>query len=331
MQSNTRSGSIPFRMVGLALAAALCAPLATLAQAWPARQPVKVVVSFPPGGVADVIARLIAPPLGEAIGQSVIVENRAGANGNIAAEAVVKSPADGYTLLMSSGGTVSVNPFLYSKLAFDPQKDLQPVAATARVVVFLVTRPEMPAANVAEFIAHARANPGKLTYGTPGNGSSPHIAGEMFKRATKVEVVHVPYKGAAPAMTDLLGGQLAFMFDPGIGLQHVRSGKLRLLAVGSPRRSALFPETPTLAEAGLEGYDADTWFGIYAPAAVPSDVVARLNREINRILQTQPVRERITALGGEAAPMTPAEFSEKQRIDRERFGVLIREAGIKAE
>ena len=301
------------------------------AQAWPAKQPIKMLVSFPPGGVADVIARLVAPPLGEAVGQTVVVENRPGANGNIAGEAVVKSPADGYTLLMSAGGLTSMNQFLYNKLAFDPVKDLQPVAATARVVVFLVTRPEIPANNVAEFIAHARANPGKLTYGTPGNGSSPHIAGEMFKRAAKVDIVHVPYKGAAPAMTDLLGGQLAFMFDPGIGLQHVRSGKLRLLAVGSPRRSALFPDTPTLAEAGMEGYDADSWFGIYAPAAVPADVVVRLNREINRILQTPAVRERIAALGSEAAPMSPAEFNDKLRVDRERFGALIREVGMKAE
>ena len=301
------------------------------AQAWQAKQPIKMLVSFPPGGVADVIARLVAPPLGEAVGQTVVVENRPGANGNIAGEAVVKSPADGYTLLMSAGGLTSMNQFLYNKLAFDPVKDLQPVAATARVVVFLVTRPEIPANNVAEFIAHARANPGKLTYGTPGNGSSPHIAGEMFKRAARVDIVHVPYKGAAPAMTDLLGGQLAFMFDPGIGLQHVRSGKLRLLAVGSPRRSALFPDTPTLAEAGMEGYDADSWFGIYAPAAVPADVVVRLNREINRILQTPAVRERIAALGSEAAPMSPAEFNDKLRVDRERFGALIREVGMKAE
>src|SRR5262245_38414579 len=319
------------RLAALAAALGLAAAAATAeAQQWPSK-PIRVVVNFPPGGAADQIARGVAPPLGDALGQPVVVENRPGANGNIGAEAVAKSPPDGYTLLMSSGGAFSVNPHLYTKLPFDPVNDLVPVAAAARILVFLVVRPDLPAKSVDEFVALARANPGKLTYGSPGSGSSPHIAGEMLKRAAKIDIVHVPYKGAAPALTDLLGGQLDFMFDPGIGLPQVRAGKLRLLAVGSPKRSPLFPDTPTLAEAGMVGFDADSWFGFYAPAGVPADILTRLNREINRALQTPAVRERITALGAEAVALSAAEFAALQRADRERFGVVVREAGIKLD
>jgi len=309
---------------------ALAASGVALAQAWP-NKPIRLVVNFPPGGAADQIARSVGVPLGEALGEPIVIENRPGANGNIGADAVAKSPPDGYTLLMSSGGAFSVNPHLYTKLPFDPVKDLVPVAAAARILVFLVVRPDLPAKSVDEFVALARANPGKLTYGSPGSGSSPHIAGEMLKRAAKIDIVHVPYKGAAPALTDLLGGQLDFMFDPGIGLPQVRAGKLRLLAVGSPKRSALFPDTPTLAEAGMTGFDADSWFGFYAPAGVPADILARLNREINRALQTPAVRERITALGAEAVALSAEEFAALQRADRERFGVVVREAGIKLD
>lgn len=312
-----------------ALAACVAAPYAS-AQAWPSK-PIRIVVNFPPGGAADVIARAVAPGLGEALGQQVVIENRPGAGGNIGADAVAKSPADGYTLLMSSGGTVSINPHIYQKMSYDPVKDLQPVAAAARVLVFLVVRPDLPIKSVGEFVSYARTNPGKLSFGSPGNGSSPHLAAEMFKRDTKTFMVHIPYRGAAPALTDLLGGQLDFMFDPGIGLQHVRSGKLRLLGIGSPKRSALFPDVPTLDEAGLKGFDADSWFGFYAPAGVPQDVIVRLNREINRILQTPAVKDRIAGLGGEAAAMTPAEFGERGRADSQRFGAFIKATGIKGD
>jgi tripartite-type tricarboxylate transporter receptor subunit TctC len=202
------------------------------------------------------------------------------------------------------------------------------VAAAARVLVFLVSRPDLAPKDIKSFIEYVRANPGKLSYGSPGNGSSPHLAGEMFKSAAQIYATHIPYRGAAPALTDLLGNQLDYMFDPGIGLSHVRSGKLRLLAVGSPRRSGLFPEVPTLAEAGLKDFDADSMFGFYAPAAVPQDIVVRLNREINRVLQTPAVRDRVAALGGEVAPMTPAEFAERGRGDALRFGAIIKERRI---
>jgi tripartite-type tricarboxylate transporter receptor subunit TctC len=309
------------------LAAAVLAPAKAWAQAWPAK-PVKVVVNFPPGGAADQIARAISLPLQEALGQPVVVENRGGANGNVGGEVVAKSAADGYTLLMSSGGMVSVNPHIYAKMAFDPTKDLTPVASAARVLVFLVSRPEVPGANIKDFMAHVKANPGRLSYGSAGNGSSPHLAGEMFKSQAQLFAVHVPYRGAAPALQDLLAGQIDYYFDPGIGLNQVRAGKLRLLAVGSPKRSPLFPEVPTLDEAGLKGFDADTVFGFYAPTGTPAAVVERLNREINRILGTQALKDRIAALGGEALPLTPAQFGAKALEDSKRFGAIIKERNI---
>ncbi|MFZ2737474.1 MAG: tripartite tricarboxylate transporter substrate binding protein [Burkholderiaceae bacterium] len=312
----------------LVLAAAVLP--AVQAQTWPSK-PIKVIVNFPPGGAADQIARAVGTPLSEALGQTVVIENRAGAGGNLGGDVVAKSPADGYTLLLSSGGMVSVNPHIYSKMPFDPAKDLTPVAAAARVLVFLVAKPALPANNIQDFIAYAKANPGRLSYGSPGTGSSPHLAGEMFKSQAGLFTVHVPYRGAAPALQDLLGGQLDYLFDPGIGLQHVRSGKLKLLAVGSPKRSNLFPDVPTLSEAGLAGFDADTVFGFYAPSATPADVVSRLNREINKILATASVKERIAALGGEPMPITPSEFADKASEDSKRFGAIIRERKIAAE
>ncbi|WP_341911022.1 tripartite tricarboxylate transporter substrate binding protein [Polaromonas sp. YR568] len=303
---------------------------AAQAQTWPAK-PVKVIVNFPPGGAADQLARAIGVPLAEALGQPVVVENRGGANGNIGGEAVAKAPADGYTLLMSSGGMVSVNPHLYPKMSFNPAKDLVPVAAAARVLVFLEVKPSLPVNNVKEFLAYLKANPGKLSFGSPGNGSSPHLAAEMLKAQTNSFAVHVPYRGAAPAMQDLLGGQLDFMFDPGIGLQHVKAGKLKLLAVGSAKRSPLFPDVPTLDEVGLKNFDADTWFGFYAPAGTPPAVVSRLNQEINKILATQPVKDRIMAIGGIPAPMSPSDFNMRAAIDGARFGALIRARNIKGD
>ena len=297
------------------------------AQAWPTK-PVKVVVNFPPGGAADQIARAISQPLQDALGQPVVVENRGGSGGNLGGDAVAKSPADGYTLLMSSGGMVSVNPHIYPRMPFDPAKDLVPVAAAARVLVFLVVRSENPLQDFAAFRADLKANPGKRSFGSPGNGSSPHLAAEMMKSMTTTFAVHVPYRGAAPALTDLLGGQLDFLFDPGIAIPHIKSGKLRLLAVGSPKRSPLFPDTPTLDESGLKGFDADTVFGFYAPASTPAAVVSRLNGEINRILGTPAMKDRIQALGGVPAPMTPAEFQAKAADDSKRFGGIIRERKI---
>ena len=318
------------RAIGTALLAIAAGPalcLSAAAQSWPTK-PIKIVVNFPPGGAADQIARAIGVPLGEALGQPVVVENRGGANGNLGGEMVAKSPADGYTLLMSSGGMVSVNPHIYARMPFDPAKDLVPVASAARVLVFLVAKPNFPANTIQEFLAHVKANPGRLSYGSAGNGSSPHLAGEMMKSQAGLFAVHVPYRGAAPALQDVLAGQLDFYFDPGIGLGQVRAGKLKLLAVGSMKRSPLFPNVPTLDEAGLKGFDADSVFGFYAPAGTPADVVNRVNREINRILGTQALKDRIQNLGGEALPLTPAEFGARALDDSKRFGAIIRERKI---
>ncbi len=318
------------RLAGLLALAMLAVAPATQAQAWPSK-PIKIVVNFPPGGAADVLARSVAAPLQESLGQNVVVENRAGSGGNIGGDAVAKSAPDGYTLLMSSGGMVSVNPQIYSKMTFDPIKDLTPVAAAARVLVFLVVKPEYPANGAKAFLDDLRKNPGKRSFGSPGNGSSPHLAGEMMKSQAGVFAVHVPYRGAAPALTDLLAGQIDFLFDPGIAIPHVRSGKLKMLAVGSPKRSPLFPDVPTLDEVGLKGFDADTVFGFYAPAGTPADVIAKLNGEINRILGTPALRDRIVALGGEPAPMSPTQFAAKAAEDSRRFGAIIAERKIRGD
>lgn len=311
---------------GMALAQAQAQP-----QAFPTK-PVRVIVSFPPGGAADQIARAISEPLAQALGQPVVVENRAGANGNIAGDYVAKQPADGHVLLMSSGGTVSINPHLYEKMPFDPTKDLIPVAAAARVLVFLEVNPQkVPVKDAKEFLAYVKANPGKLSFGTPGNGSSPHLAAEMMKAQANLFATHIPYRGAAPAMQDLLGGTVDFMFDPGIGLQHVKSGKLKLLAVGSPKRSPQYPDVPTLDEVGLKNFDADTWFGFYAPGGTPQPVVARINSEINKILRSPAFITRMNAIGAIPAPMSPSDFGARAQIDSIRYGALIRARNIRGD
>ena len=308
------------------LAGATLAPWAR-AKAWPAK-PIRIVVNFPPGGAADQLARALAQPLQESLGQTVTVENRGGAGGNLGADAVAKSAADGHTLLFASGGTVSVNPHIYAKMPFDPLKDIIPVAAAARVLVFLVVRADSPIKDFAGLLADLKAHPGRRSFGSPGNGSSPHLATEMMKSMAGVFAVHIPYRGAAPALTDMLGGQLDFLFDPGIAVPHIRAGRLRLLAVGSPSRSPLFPDTPTLGEAGLKGFDADTVFGLYAPAGTPAAVVGRLNAEVNRILATPATRERINAIGGVPTPMSPEQFAAKMADDSKRFGAIVRERRI---
>jgi tripartite-type tricarboxylate transporter receptor subunit TctC len=318
----------PTRRTVLAAALGAAALPAVQAQpAWPAK-PIRVIVNFPPGGAADALARMINLPLQEALGQPVVVENRGGAGGNIGGEAVAKAPADGYTFLMSSGGMVSINPFLYPNMPFNPARDLVPVAAVARVAVYLVTRPDFPAKSLKEFTAYLKANPGKTSFGSPGNGSSPHLAGELYKSMTDTFAVHVPYRGGGPALQDLLGNQFDFWFDPGVGLPHVRSGRLKLLAVGSLKRSPLFPDVPTLDEAGLKGFDADSYFGLYAPAGTPQAIVTRVNTEVNRILEQPAIKERIVALGGEAAPMPPSGFGARAATDTQRFGALIKARNI---
>jgi tripartite-type tricarboxylate transporter receptor subunit TctC len=316
------------RRLIVAVLAALVASNA-LAQAWPAK-PVRVVVNFPPGGAADSLMRSLAPLLQQTLGQPFVVENRPGANGSIGAGEIAKAAPDGYSILMSSGGAIALNGLIYRNLGYDPMKSLEQVAPVAVVAVFLEVKPTLPS-TLAEFIALARANPGKLNYGSPGNGSSPHLAGEMFNRAARIQTTHVAYKGAAPAMTDLLGGQLDFMFDPGIGLQHVKAGKLKLLAVGSPRRHPAYPDVPTVAEVVGGEFDADTVFGIYAPAGTPKDIVARLNQEILRQMQGAAMGERVTAIGAQTLVLTPDAFAARLRTEHDRMGVLVKAIGLKAD
>jgi tripartite-type tricarboxylate transporter receptor subunit TctC len=317
------------------LAAALAAPLASawpsLAQsAWPA-QPVRIVVNFPPGSSPDVLARMVAAPLQQALGQPVVVENRAGASGMIGAEAVTKATPDGYTLLMTAGSAITTNPFLYPKMPYDVERDLTPVAAIARIVLTLVVRADLPARDVNEFLAYLKAHPGKLSYGSAGNATGLHLAGEMLKNQAGVFAVHVPYRGASLALQDLLGGQIDFYFDPGIAVQHVQAGRLRVLAIGGKRRSATYPNVPTLDEAGLAGFDAGTTHGLYAPTRTPPEVVMRLNREINRILSTAAVRAQVEGLGAEATPITVEQFATVMREDSRRYAEVIRRQGIKAD
>lgn len=317
---------------GLAMAAVTSAamalyPIGASAQQWP-EKPVTVIVNFPAGGAADRIARAITQPLSEVLGQSFVVENKGGAGGNIGGDAAAKSKPDGYTFLMSSGGMVSVNPLIYNNMTFDPMKDLVPVAAAARVLVFLETKPDIPVNTVQEFIDYLKKHPGELDFGSPGNGSSPHLAGELFKEMAGVDAVHIPYRGAAPAMRDLLGGQIDFMFDPGIGLASVEAGKLKLLAIGSMKRSTRFPDVPTLHEAGLTNFDADTYFGFYAPAGTPPEIIQKMNTEINKIVKSEDFKKTLAVIGAEPAPMTPEEFHQKAVDDAERFGKLIKERQI---
>lgn len=299
----------------------------SFSQTWPT-QPIRLVVNFPPGGAADQLARLVGQPLGETLGQPVVVENKGGAGGNLGGELVARAAPDGHTLLMSSGGMVAINPHLYAKMPFDPTKDIIPVASIARVPFYLVIRVDNPAQDFKAFIADLKANPGKRNFGSPGIGSSPHLAAEMLKNMTGTDATHVPYRGAAPALNDLLAGQLDFLFDPGIAIEHVKAGKLRVLAVGSPERSPQLPDVPTLGELGLKGFDADAVFGIYAPAGTSPAIVERLNKEINRFLATPALKDRIATLGNIAAPMSPDDFKEKSQKDSERFGAIIRERNI---
>jgi tripartite-type tricarboxylate transporter receptor subunit TctC len=297
-------------------------------QAWPSK-PIRVVVNVPPGSSVDVVARIFAPPLGETLGQPVLVDYRAGGAGNVGVEMVARSAPDGHTLLASAGGTILVNPHLY-KLSFDMEKDLDPVAATARPAILLVVRPGLQVSTVRELVDQMRANPGKLNFGSPGSGTGLHIAAEMMLHLSKTRATHVPYKGAAQMLSDLLGNQFDFMFDPGPAIPHIRTGKIRLLAVANAARSPLFPDTPTLAETGL---DIDVGFphGVYAPAGTPRSVIGRLNREIVRIMQRPESVSALTTIA--AVPLNPSaeEFTEQLRRMRERFGVIVREANIKPD
>jgi tripartite-type tricarboxylate transporter receptor subunit TctC len=318
------------QILAVFLLSSLLAPLGAMAQDWP-NKPIRLVINFAPGSSPDVLGRAVATPLSQALGVPVVVENRSGAGGLIGADLVAKAPGDGYTILMAAGSTMVVVPTLTPKMPFDHNKALVPVAATARLELFLVVRSNSGFNSFADLQKFARANPGKLSYGSPGNGSTPHIGAEMLKNMAGIFALHIPYRGSAPALQDLLAGNIDFFMDPGIATPHIRSGALRLLAVGSTKRSFLYPDTPTLAELGLKGYDGGSTHSFYAPAGTPQAVIDRLNSEINRILVTPAVTQTIRGLGAEPTPMSPAQLTALNAADTARFANIIKQQGIRAE
>ena len=302
---------------------------AAFSQTWPAK-PVRVIVNVAAGGVADVTARVLGARLAETLGQGFLVENRAGGDGYIGFDAVARSDADGHVLLYSPGSSMMIAPHIVKRPDLDPLKALAPVAATGRVSLYVIAHPGEPYRTFQEFLAYARANPGKLNYGSPGNGTSPHIATEVFNREARVKLNHVPYKGAGPALQDLLGGQIQLVFDPGVGLAPARAGKVRMIAVAGPARHPDFPEVPTLEENGIKGVDGGPHFGFYAPSATSGDTLAKINAEIQKAMQHAQVRERFKALAVDVAePMSPEQFAAYVRGEHARYAKLIPELGIK--
>ena len=313
-------------------AAAIALPaVARLARAetYPSR-PVHIMVGFAAGGPNDISARLIGQWLSERLGQQFVVENRSGAGGNVATELVVRAPADGYTLLLVPA-PAAINATLYDNLNFNFIRDIAPVAGILRVPEVMVVNPAVPANTVSEFIAYAKANPGKINMASAGNGTVPHVAGELFKFMTGVDLVRVGYRGGGPALVDLMAGQVQVMFEPTLStIGYIRAGKLRALAVTSATRSAALPDVPTVGEF-VPGYEATAWFGIGAPKNTPADIIAKLNGEINAGLADAKIKERLADLGGEPMPMAPADFAKFIADETEKWGKVVRAAGIKAE
>jgi tripartite-type tricarboxylate transporter receptor subunit TctC len=297
------------------------------AQTYPAR-PVRLISPFPAGGPNDIVARLVGQWLSQRLGQPFIIENRVGAGGNIGTEAAVKASPDGYTLLVV-GVVNTINVSLYDKLSFDFIRDIVPVASVMRLPIVMVVNPSIPAKTVSDFVAYAKANPGKLNMASGGNGTASHVAGELFKMMTDVDLVHVPYRGAAPAVTDLLSGQMQVMFDiMSTSIEHIRAGKLRPLAVTTTTRSEALPEVPTVGDF-VPGYEASAWFGVGAPKDTPAEIVNKLNGEINAGLADPKIRARLAALGGGAFASSPYDFGKFIGDDTEKWAKVVRFSGAK--
>ena len=295
-------------------------------------KPIRLVVPAAPGGGADFLARIVGVKLGELVGQSVVVENRAGASGTIAADGTAKSPGDGYTVLMGQSTSIVIAPQLNPKLPYDTLRDLKPVTLVAEVPNVMVVHPSVPANTVKDLIALAKAKPDMLNFGSSGNGAPSHLAGEMFKSATGTRLVHVPYKGAGPAVNALLAGEIQVMFAPIVAvLPQVKAGRLRALGVTSAKRSAAAPDLPTLAEAGLTGYEISSWFGLFVPASTPAAVVDKLFKETSRVLKSPDVLERFAKEGAEPVGSTPADFNNYVRTEFVKYNKVIKDNGIKAD
>ena len=298
------------------------------AQSFPSK-PLRIGVPFAPGGSTDIVARILADKLAGPLGQPVVVENRAGAAGNIGAEAVAKSPPDGYTLLMATTGVMAINNSLYKNMTYDAAKDLEPVSFTTSITNVLAVPVDLPAKNVAELVALAKAQPGKLSFASSGAGSSTHLSAELFKSMANIEVLHIPYKGSGQALIDLMAGRVSMIFDnmPS-ALPYIRGGKLRGLGVTGSKRSAAMPELPTISESGISGYESLSWSGIAVPSGTPKDVVQRLNREIGGVLSLGDVRQKLAEQGADPIGGAPEVFVEHVRVEREKWGRLIRERNI---
>jgi len=328
--SAVMNGTLSRALVGAALALAT-SPSPAQPSAFPDR-PIHFVVGFTPGGPSDILSRALGQKLAEQWGQQVVIENRPGAGGNIAAEAVARSAPDGYTWLLGNNSILATNASLYRKLGYDPVKDFAPVALVAIQPNILVVNPQVPASSVRELIALARAKPGQLNYASSGSGAAAHLSGELFKAMTGVDMVHVPYKGAQPALTDVIAGQAQLMFATSASvLPYVKSGRLRALAVTTAQRSATVPELPTVAEAGVPGFESITWHGVVVPAATPAPLVERLNRDIVAVLQMPDVRERLAALGAEVVGGTPSAFADYIAKEIPKWTKVVKDSGARAE
>lgn len=305
-------------------------PLAAQAQAFPT-QTVKIVVPFPAGGTTDILARQLAKELGERWGNTVIVDNRAGASGTIFSEQLARMPADGHTLMLTATHHV-INPGLYKNLKYDTRTDFTPIAQVAAVPNVLVVHPSFPPKSVQEMVAYAKANQGKVNFGSSGTGGANHLSGELFKSMAGVDMIHIPYKGAAPALNDLLGGQIPVMFDsvPGV-LQHIQSGKLRALGVTTLKRSAALPDVPTIDEAGIKGFEATSWFGLYAPGRMEPKLRDKLAGDVRAVLQSAGIRAQFAALGAEPGTMSQAQFASFVDAELAKWGKVISDASVKID
>jgi tripartite-type tricarboxylate transporter receptor subunit TctC len=315
-------------MVVLALAAPA---LSAQAQPYP-NKPIRLICPFPPGGAVDIASRSVAQALSQQLGQPVTVDNRPGAGGNIGAEIVAKAAPDGYTLLMATSNILAINPALYSKVPFDSLKDFAPVSMVVSLNNVLVLNPNVPYKSVQEVIAAARAQPGKLTYASSGNGTSIHLSGELFKSMAGVDMLHIPYKGSAPAVTDLLAGQVNMMFDniPS-SLPHIKAGKLRALAVTGSKRASSLPDLPTIAEAAIPGYESYVWFGVVAPAGTPPEVIKRLNAELAKAAVTPEFRDRLTGQGYDVLSTSPEQMTASIRSEMAKWGKIVKASGAKVD
>ncbi len=306
------------------------APWPGAAQDYPSR-PLRLIVAFPPGGSTDVLARIIGAKLTQSWGQQVVVDNRPGAGTNIGTELAAKSPPDGYTLFMCTF-TCAINPNLYSRLNYDLLRDFAPVSLVASVPLIVLVHPSVPVHSIRELIAAAKAKPGGLTYASFGNGTAAHLATELFKSMAGVDMLHVPYKGAAPAMIDLLGGQVNLLFESILtGMPHVRAGKLRALAVTSAKRLPRVPEFPTVAEAGVPGYEVDPWFGLVAPTGTPRPVIDKLNREVVRILRIPDIEERVASTGAFVVGSSAAQLGAHMQTEVAKWGKVIKSIGLRVD